>query len=165
MEYYLQHYGIAGQKWGVRRFQNEDGTLTEEGKRRYYDSLTDNQRKIFDRKMTDGQRKRVMEKLSEGKSWSQSVREMTNETRAKYRTVTGIALATGLTLASPAVRTLLKAAGKQMIGAIKNSGAAQKGKLYLQRMLKRRQMVKNGAVTLKKSAYSVRDIPFGGYLR
>ena len=27
--------GIKGQKWGIRRFQNEDGTLTEEGKRRY----------------------------------------------------------------------------------------------------------------------------------
>lgn len=32
---YLIHYGIQGQKWGVRRFQNEDGTLTEEGIRRY----------------------------------------------------------------------------------------------------------------------------------
>lgn len=31
----LAHYGIEGQKWGVRRYQNEDGTLTEEGKRRY----------------------------------------------------------------------------------------------------------------------------------
>lgn len=31
----LTHYGILGQKWGIRRFQNEDGTLTEEGKRRY----------------------------------------------------------------------------------------------------------------------------------
>lgn len=33
---HLVHYGIQGQKWGIRRFQNEDGTLTEEGKRRYY---------------------------------------------------------------------------------------------------------------------------------
>ena len=33
---YLQHYGIRGQHWGVRRFQNEDGTLTEAGKDRYY---------------------------------------------------------------------------------------------------------------------------------
>lgn len=31
----IQHSGIKGQKWGVRRFQNADGTLTEEGKRRY----------------------------------------------------------------------------------------------------------------------------------
>lgn len=29
------HYGIKGQKWGVRRFQNEDGSLTSEGKKRY----------------------------------------------------------------------------------------------------------------------------------
>ena len=32
----LYHHGIKGQKWGVRRFQNEDGTLTDEGKRRYF---------------------------------------------------------------------------------------------------------------------------------
>ena len=30
----LYHYGIKGQKWGVRRFQNEDGTLTPAGRRR-----------------------------------------------------------------------------------------------------------------------------------
>ena len=32
---YLAHHGIKGQKWGVRRFQNEDGSLTSEGKKRY----------------------------------------------------------------------------------------------------------------------------------
>ena len=31
----LSHHGIKGQKWGERRFQNEDGTLTPEGKARY----------------------------------------------------------------------------------------------------------------------------------
>lgn len=29
------HSGIKGMKWGIRRYQNEDGTLTEEGKERY----------------------------------------------------------------------------------------------------------------------------------
>ena len=31
----LYHHGIKGQKWGIRRYQNSDGSLTEEGKRRY----------------------------------------------------------------------------------------------------------------------------------
>lgn len=31
----LYHHGIKGQRWGIRRFQNEDGTLTQEGKDRY----------------------------------------------------------------------------------------------------------------------------------
>ena len=39
-EYYnkdtwLAHHGILGQKWGIRRYQNKDGSLTEAGKKRY----------------------------------------------------------------------------------------------------------------------------------
>lgn len=30
----LIHHGILGQKWGVRRFQNDDGSLTVAGKKR-----------------------------------------------------------------------------------------------------------------------------------
>lgn len=33
--YEIYHHGIKGQKWGVRRFQNEDGSLTNAGKKRY----------------------------------------------------------------------------------------------------------------------------------
>ena len=33
----LRHHGIKGQKWGVRRFQNKDGSLTPNGKKRYGD--------------------------------------------------------------------------------------------------------------------------------
>lgn len=33
---YLCHWGIKGQKWGVRRYQNKDGTLTSQGRIRYY---------------------------------------------------------------------------------------------------------------------------------
>ena len=31
----LYHHGILGQRWGIRRFQNKDGTLTDAGRKRY----------------------------------------------------------------------------------------------------------------------------------
>ena len=34
-EDYLAHHGVKGQRWGVRRFQNEDGSLTAEGREKY----------------------------------------------------------------------------------------------------------------------------------
>lgn len=42
---YLKHYGILGMRWGIRRFQNKDGTLTDIGKERYAKSLEDGKNK------------------------------------------------------------------------------------------------------------------------
>lgn len=32
---YIYHHGIKGQRWGIRRYQNKDGSLTAAGKKRY----------------------------------------------------------------------------------------------------------------------------------
>ena len=37
MENDICHFGIKGMKWGVRRYQNKDGSLTSDGKARYSD--------------------------------------------------------------------------------------------------------------------------------
>lgn len=46
MEYELYHYGVKGQKWGVRRYQRNDGSLTPEGKMRYNNSDTSVTKKV-----------------------------------------------------------------------------------------------------------------------
>lgn len=41
----LEHFGIKGMRWGIRRFQNEDGSYTKEGKERYYKKYNEGVRK------------------------------------------------------------------------------------------------------------------------
>lgn len=53
----LYHYGTKGMKWGVRRYQNQDGSLTNAGKKRYRDA-----RDEFDRKRDAKRREKEQSK-------------------------------------------------------------------------------------------------------
>ena len=47
----LYHWGIKGMKWGVRRYQNADGTLTDAGKKRYDRDFAENQARKKDNRI------------------------------------------------------------------------------------------------------------------
>lgn len=44
---YLQHFGVKGMKWGVRRYQNEDRTLTPRGKKKISKQYKKYNRKVL----------------------------------------------------------------------------------------------------------------------
>lgn len=46
----LSHWGIKGMKWGRRRYQNSDGSLTPAGKKRYGDDSHEDYRRAHDKK-------------------------------------------------------------------------------------------------------------------
>lgn len=63
---YLEHHGIKGQRWGVRRFQNPDGTLTDKGRKHYQKKLDLEDRKLTAAKAAQGRYERVRTPMSVG---------------------------------------------------------------------------------------------------
>ena len=67
-EIYLQHHGVKGQKWGVRRYQNKDGSLTQAGKARQKSSSASSSKSSSDtpsyKKMSNAQLQKKIDRLN-----------------------------------------------------------------------------------------------------
>lgn len=64
-ERYLVHHGVKGQKWGIRRYQNYDGTLTPMGKvRNKYKTKEDAKKKVDDILLYHGSKTEIQNELT-----------------------------------------------------------------------------------------------------
>lgn len=83
----LQHYGVLGMRWGFRRYQNKDGTLTKAGKKRYnqeQESLKEKE-KVLKRKMAN---KAKFEKLDAKRKQLSEMEESLKVTKNKSKSET-----------------------------------------------------------------------------
>lgn len=88
----LYHHGIKGQKWGVRRYQNEDGSLTNAGKARQkkknskdYPSEEEMKAIIKEKATKDAYDKAVGNKLDKAKSAANATRDSINTIKNSYK--------------------------------------------------------------------------------
>ena len=122
----LYHYGVKGQKWGIRRYQNPNGTLTEEGKIRYgvdpkTGKLSDEGKKLLKQDIDDQHKRKVniLGSLGIGAATASAV-------------AVGIGLAEGIMSTKFAISTLSSAAitaGTSAVALLLNNkhGNKQKG--------------------------------------
>lgn len=66
----IWHWGVKGMKWGVRRYQNADGSLTDAGKRRYSTDVAANAKKKKDNRLPE-------ESLNDPNRWVKEDQERT----------------------------------------------------------------------------------------
>ncbi len=132
----LYHHGVLGQKWGVRKYQNSDGSLTPAGKAREKRRQSAEQKRSDVKNagtLTDAQLKKKIERLQMEKQ----LRELTNSEVNSGRTyVAGIMKDVGRKVVTTAAAGAILYAGKAALtksfdakelgNAIFNGGAKKK---------------------------------------
>ena len=138
---FLVHYGISGQKWGVRRFQNEDGTLTEEGKARYNEGRPESEtwRKSDAKYLSDEELRRRTNRLQQEQNYKnlttteseRNNQQIKNDFKKKL--ITALAITPIIAIAGVASKKHLAKAvsligdfGKRALNKIKVSNAISK---------------------------------------
>lgn len=101
----LYHYGVKGQKWGVRRYQNTDGSLKKGHKKRYGE---------WPPKKTSKKKSVGAKRVSKGKNFMSKI----DKTKAIKAVKTTAAVASGALWLTSAIATGNLAAGANTIAAI-----------------------------------------------
>ena len=115
----LTHWGIKGQKWGVRRFQNKDGTLTAAGKKRKNNYRSTDLKSALAR--------RSNEKVDEGfKKWNENSKKRDNAIELGKKAIAA-KLAYEKDPSNKELKTAYKSANKEYKKALSENTTYRKG--------------------------------------
>lgn len=116
-QYYLTHHGIKGQKWGIRRFQKKDGSLTPAGKKRYDDSSPSGEKKKSKHRMK-------LEEKYKAKGMNQAQAEEAAARRIRTEKIIGITA--GATVAAASAYVISKNVRERSDRIIKSGTTLQR---------------------------------------
>lgn len=85
----LYHFGIKGQKWGIRRYQNADGSLTSAGRKRYgIPDWVERRNQIKAQKAQAKEERKAARKAEKEKNWSDDYKRYRELKKKKYYEMT-----------------------------------------------------------------------------
>lgn len=119
----LSHAGIKGMKWGVRRYQNKDGSLTPAGRKRY-NSMSDDAKTAYNLKqkkvssMSNAELKKLNERIRLEQEYSRLNPSTINKgLKVAAGVAAGLGTVAGLYNNSKTIIDI----GKKVVGAIKKN--------------------------------------------
>lgn len=102
----LYHYGILGMKWGVRRYQNKDGTLTNLGKKRKQEDIHEDYARAHSKKSIKSMSDAELRNRNNRLQMERQYQTLTKKTGKGKKVVTAlIATAGTITAAEAAYKT------------------------------------------------------------
>lgn len=117
MEYELCHWGIKGMKWGVRRYQNKDGSLTAKGRKRYSEPHDDH-KKAHDNKPISQMSTKELQERNNRLQQEQNYKRLTQKTSLGKKAVKAFIAGAGTIVAIEGAAKVYQRVGNNALDKI-----------------------------------------------